>query len=134
MKIIKILILSIVLICSIINTEAQYANSVYLNYQDGLSYSGDSIITDMEVVQSSYATFWAAITWNTGYLGIQSEGGTGYTRHVHYSVFDPSTGGEADLVWTNNGAIAQRFGGEGTGWEVTMPYNWNTNVYFTDSV
>jgi len=113
-----------------LNVEAQYANSVYLNYQEGLSTSGDVLITDMEVLQSTYATFYTAITWSTGYLGIQSEGGTGYVRHVHYSVWDPATGGEADLVWTNNGVFAQRFGGEGTGWEITMPYNWNTNIFY----
>ena len=88
------------------------------------------MITDMEVLQDPLYTFYASLTWYEGYLGLQSEGGTGYTRHVHFSVWDPPTGGEADLVWTNNGVVAQRFGGEGTDWEVIMPYPWVTNVFY----
>lgn len=54
--------------------------------------------------------------------------GPGYDKHVHFSVWDPSGGGYADLVWAAPDVVTQRFGGEGTGWKAMWPFLWSEHV------
>jgi hypothetical protein len=56
---------------------AEYADSVWLDYQEGLSESGDVIMTDMQVEATSIYTYYAGLVWNNGYMGLQ-RGGNGY--------------------------------------------------------
>ena len=109
---------------AVARVNADYADSVYLDYQNGLSTTGDVLLTDMSVEQTALYTYYAALVWDTGYMGVQREG-SGYFKHVHYSIWDPPGGGFADLVWNDNDVVAQRFGGEGTGWKVMWPFTWN---------
>lgn len=109
--------------------RADYADSVWLDYQNGLATSGDILLTDMSVEQTALYTYYAALNWDTGYMGVQ-RAGDGYYKHVHFSLWDPSAGGFADLVWNDSGVVAQRFGGEGTGWKVEWPYLWNQGTTY----
>lgn len=104
--------------------NAEFADSIYLDYQNGLTKTGDTLLTDMSVEETAISTYYAAITWDDGYMGLQ-RGGSGYFKHVHYSIWDPPNGGVADLVWNDADVVAQRFGGEGTGWKVMWPFSWN---------
>jgi hypothetical protein len=108
---------------------AEYADSVWLDYQEGLGTSGDVIITDMQVEATSIYTYYAGLVWNNGYMGLQ-RGGNGFNKHVHFSVWDPSGGGFADLVWADHDVVVERFGGEGTGWKAMWPFNWEQNTTY----
>jgi hypothetical protein len=109
--------------------RADYADSVWLDYQNGLVTSGDILLTDMSVEQTALYTYYAALNWDTGYMGVQ-RAGDGRYKHVHYSLWDPSGGGFADLVWNDSDVVVQRFGGEGTGWKVEWPYLWNQGTTY----
>ena len=108
---------------------AEYADSVWLDYQEGLGTSGDVLLTDMQVEETALYTYYAGLVWNNGYMGLQ-RGGNGFFKHVHFSVWDPSGGGVADLVWADRGVVTQRFGGEGTGWKAMWPFNWEENTTY----
>ena len=108
---------------------AEYADSVWLDYQEGLGTSGDVIMTDMQVEETAVYTYYAGLVWNNGYMGLQ-RGGNGYYKHVHFSVWDPAGGGVADLVWADHDVVTQRFGGEGTGWKAMWPFNWAQNTTY----
>lgn len=123
------LLLVVAFFCTVAALEGQPADSVYLDYQEGLSKSGDLIYTEVAVEQTSVDTFYAALVWNTGYMGLQ-RGGSGYNKHVHFSIWDPPAGGMTQLVWADAGVNAQRFGGEGTGWKAMLPFEWVEGIYY----
>ncbi len=106
------------------STRGEYADSVWLDYRNGLAATGDVIMTDIRVEVTALYTYYAGLVWNNGYMGLQ-RGGSGYFKHVHFSVWDPSGGGFADLVWADDDVVTERFGGEGTGWKAMWPLNWN---------
>src|SRR5690348_2824996 len=91
---------------------ADYADSVWLDYQEGLATAGDVILTDLQVEVTALYTYYAGLVWNNGYMGLQ-RGGNGFYKHVHFSVWDPSGGGVADLIWADHDVVTERFGGEG---------------------
>ena len=109
---------------------AEYADSVWLDYQEGLATSGDVIMTDMQVEATALYTYYAGLVWNNGYMGLQRGGGNGYYKHVHFSVWDPPVAGFAELVWSDRGVVVERFGGEGTGWKAMWPFNWLENTTY----
>jgi len=109
---------------------AEYADSVWLDYQEGLRTSGDVIMTDMQVEATALYTYYAGLVWNNGYMGLQRGGGNGFYKHVHFSVWDPSGGGVAELVWADRDVVTERFGGEGTGWKSMWPFNWQENTTY----
>lgn len=108
---------------------AEYADSVWLDYQEGLGTAGDVIMTDLQVETTALYTYYAGLVWNNGYMGLQ-RGGNGYYKHVHFSVWDPSGGGFADLIWADHDVVTERFGGEGTGWKAMWPFNWVENITY----
>ena len=108
---------------------AQSADSVYLDYQEGLSQTGDVLMTDMSIDQNALYTFYAALVWDTGYLGLQRSG-DGYDKDVHAAVWDPPCGGYADLVWSDTDVVTARFGGEGMGWKVAWPFTWSEGASY----
>ena len=107
----------------------EYADSVWLDYRDGLSNAGDVIMTDIAIEKTAIYTFYAGLVWNNGYMGLQ-RGGNGFFKHIHFSVWDPAGGGFAELVWSADGVVTQRFGGEGTGWKSMLPFNWKENQIY----
>lgn len=123
LNMIKYLSTVIILFGLIGNIYAEYADSVWLDYQEGLSRTGDIIMTDMAVEQTAIYTYYAGLVWNNGYMGLQ-RGGSGYFKHVHFSVWDPTTGGFAELIWADSDVVTKRFGGEGTGWKAMWPFDW----------
>jgi hypothetical protein len=110
-------------------SPAEYADSVWLDYQEGLENSGDAIMTDIQVEETSLYTFYAGLVWDTGYMGLQ-RGGSGIFKHVHFSIWDPPGGGFADLVRAGSEVVTQRFGGEGTGWKAMWPLTWKEGTTY----
>lgn len=125
----KQMIAVLVLVVARMSLLAQYADSVWLDYQEGLAITGDAIMTDIKVEETTLYTYYAGLVWNTGYMGLQ-RGGGGYFKHVHFSVWDPPSGGLAEFVYADNDVEVQRFGGEGTGWKAMWPFNWNENITY----
>ena len=128
-KYMKQLLAVIILAIGRTSLLAQYADSVWLAYQEGLELTGDAIMTDIKVEETTLYTYYAGLVWNTGYMGLQ-RGGGGYFKHVHFSVWDPPSGGLAELVYADNDVKVERFGGEGTGWKAMWPFNWNENITY----
>jgi len=127
MKRIHITILGLTMLAG--SAFADYADSVWLDYQEGLTTSGDVILTDLQVEVTALYTYYAGLVWNNGYMGLQ-RGGNGFYKHVHFSVWDPPGGGFADLVWADPDVVTERFGGEGTGWKAMWPFNWEQNTTY----
>ena len=125
----KQLLVVMVLAVGRVSLLAQGADSVWLDYQDGLALTGDAIMTDIKVEETTLYTYYAGLVWNTGYMGLQ-RGGSGYFKHVHFSVWDPPGGGFAELVWADKDVVVERFGGEGTGCKAMWPFNWNENITY----
>ncbi len=127
MKCSRLLIIWLTMAAS--QTFADYADSVWLDYQEGLATSGDVIMTDMKVEETALYTYYAGLVWNNGYMGLQRAGGS-YYKHVHFSVWDPAGGGLAELIWAGPGVVTERFGGEGTGWKAMWPFNWQQGTAY----
>ena len=108
---------------------ADYADSVWLDYQEGLTTSGDVIMTDIRVEETTLYTYYAGLVWNHGYMGLQRGGGP-YFKHVHFSLWDPPHGGFAEVVWAADGVVTERFGGEGTGWKSVWPFDWEEDITY----
>jgi len=128
-----ILGLSTVVAGSTARAQVIYADSVWLDYKNGLSSSGDFIITDMLVEETNMYTFFAALVWDTGYFGLQ-RGGSGYSRHIHFAIWDPPSGGTSTVLSKNENAVTERFGGEGTGLKVMLPFEYLDNVNYRFAV
>ncbi|KAL9546975.1 hypothetical protein MBANPS3_006398 [Mucor bainieri] len=75
-------------------------------------------------------TYWMANGFNQGYMGMQHNSGT--ERRILFSVWDDGNGSVVDLVEKNDGAVAEGFGGEGTGAHAYVHYDWSTEetVFF----
>ncbi|MGD0539400.1 MAG: DUF3472 domain-containing protein [Verrucomicrobiota bacterium] len=94
---------------------------------------GIAAMTDLKVEVSATGTYWCTLEWNTGYLGLQ-RGGSGYAKHVHFSVWDPSEGGLTQLVYQDANTAGGRFGGEGTGVVTYYPFDWLEGVTYTFAI
>ena len=94
---------------------------------------GIAAMTDLKVEVSATGTYWCTLLWNTGYLGLQ-RGGSGYAKHVHFSVWDPDGGGQSELVYQNPNTAGGRFGGEGTGVVTYYPFDWSEGQTYTFAI
>ncbi|HMP92210.1 MAG TPA: DUF5077 domain-containing protein [Phnomibacter sp.] len=81
---------------------------------------------EVPVGQDKPGTFFMANGFGQGYFGIQSKQGE---RWVIFSVWDPANGVTQPVT---NGAnvVVQRFGGEGTGGQSYMLYDWKPGVTY----
>lgn len=88
---------------------------------------------ELIVDQSTPGSYFMACGWNTGYFGIQ-ELGNGHKVAI-FSVWDPSKGDDptavtpeqrVELLHEGEGVRIKRFGGEGTGGQCMMDFDWAT--------
>lgn len=94
---------------------------------------GTIAITDLLVEEPASGTYWCALQWNTGYMGLQ-RGGSGFAKHVHFSVWDPPSGGISTVVYQNPLVQGGRFGGEGTGVVTYYPFDWKEGTTYSFAV
>lgn len=82
------------------------------------------MVTSIRVPHGSdpETTYWMANGFSNGYMGMQHNSGT--ERRILFSVWDDGKGSTVDLVAKGKGAIAEGFGGEGTGAHAYIHYNW----------
>jgi hypothetical protein len=86
---------------------------------------------EMIIDESTRGTYFMACGWNTGYFGIQ-ELGNGEKVAI-FSVWDPTKGDDpnaitpeqrVELLHEGDGVRIKRFGGEGTGGQCMMDFDW----------
>lgn len=86
---------------------------------------------EMIVEESTTGSYFMACGWNTGYFGIQ-ELGDGKKVAI-FSVWDPAKGDDptavtpgqrVELLHEGEGVRVKRFGGEGTGGQCMMDFDW----------
>lgn len=118
---------SLIVLASI-RAHGDYADSLWLGYQEGLTNSGNLILTDLKVEQTALHTYYAGLVWNNGYMGVQR--GDYFPKHVHFSVWDSSSNSPTELIWKGSDVVARRFGGEGTGWQAAWPFDWQEGTVY----
>ena len=74
------------------------------------------------VGEDPVGSYYMANGFNVGYFGIQVNSPT--ERRVLFSVWDPPGGGSTTLVRKGPGVITNGFGGEGTGGQSHLRYDW----------
>lgn len=90
---------------------------------DPILANTDLVYAEVRVETSVAGSYYCAIGGDGFYFGLQ-EGGASYNKHVHFSVWDPTS----DIAWKASDVVAVRFGGEGTGWATYWPFDWQTNA------
>jgi len=104
------------------------ARSVHLSYP---APDAELVYNEVVVDKSTPGSYFMAVGWNTGYFGIQ-ELGDGKKVAI-FSVWDPTKGDDPSVVKAedrvellhNDPAVRiKRFGGEGTGGQCMMDYDW----------
>lgn len=102
--------------------------SVHLGYP---APQGVAFYNEMTVEQSADGTYFMACGWGKGYFGIQEKADG--KKVVIFSVWDPTAGDDPKKVdpakqvkalHTGEGVRVGRFGGEGTGGQSFLDYDW----------
>ena len=87
---------------------------------------------EMIVDQSTTGSYFMACGWNTGYFGIQEL--TNGKKVAIFSVWDPTKGDDpnavtpeqrVELLHEGEGVRIKRFGGEGTGGQCMVDFDWS---------
>ncbi|RYG03426.1 MAG: DUF5077 domain-containing protein, partial [Chitinophagaceae bacterium] len=104
--------------------------SCHLNYtipsEDKEYFYSELTVPEGEDVPGSY---FMANGFGEGYFGIQVKSAT--ERWILFSVWDPAEGnGMTQLVRKGDDITAQRFGGEGTGGQSYMVFNWKAGTAY----
>jgi hypothetical protein len=107
--------------------EGVACRSVHLGYPAG---EGVAFYNEVTVEQSAPGTYFCACGWNKGYFGIQEQGNR--KKVVIFSVWDSGQNDpkavEEDkrvkLIHKNEKVRIGRFGGEGTGGQSFLDYDW----------
>lgn len=99
------------------------APTLWRHGQDAALAKAELVYADMQVEVTAAGSYFCAIGGDGYYMGL-IDGGT--RRHVHFSVWDPTSG----FVWKAPDVEAQRFGNEGTGWKTHWFLPWQTNVVY----
>ena len=108
--------------------EPRAARSVHLGF---VGAEGDTFYNECVVEKSTDGSYFMVCGWDTGYFGIQQLNGD---RKVGlFSVWDPTIGDDPGAVKTEDrvevlfqdpAARIKRFGGEGTGGQCMIDFNW----------
>ena len=93
----------------------------------GVSASGFSV--DMTPLADPPGTYYAALSWEGGYAGLQ-RGGTSYNDQLQFSLWDTFGGGQPELVEAANGLHCERFTHEGTGLQCQAEYPWSVGTTY----
>ncbi len=79
--------------------------------------------------EDKIGSYFMANGFGEGYMGIQVNSKT--ERRVLFSVWDPEDGkGFTSLIKKSADVVAQQFGGEGTGGQSYLVYNWHPNTTY----
>lgn len=121
-------IAALFLICvSSLAAEFRAARSVHLGY-GGLQ--GDLFYNECVVEKSVVGSYFMACGWDTGYFGIQE---LRDKKVAIFSVWDPTSGDDpnavksedrVEVLYSGEGTRIKRFGGEGTGGQCMIDFNW----------
>ncbi|KAI1112610.1 hypothetical protein F5Y14DRAFT_421196 [Nemania sp. NC0429] len=93
------------------------ANSEYF-------YNEVTVPADADAIGS----YFMAAGFTGGYFGIQVNSAT--ERRVLFSVWDADNGQKTTLVGNGAGVVAGRFGGEGTGGQAYLVFNWTAGITY----
>lgn len=100
--------------------QSGYLDYDYPYYQTGFQSEVTAVADDDPV-----DTFWAAVQFNAGYLGMQVNGPT--ERRIIFSIWDdPDKDSNATLIAIGPDTVYFEFGGEGTGINTHVEYMWPT--------
>lgn len=82
------------------------------------------IVSSIRVPKGSepIRTYWEANGFSNGYMGMQHNSDT--ERRILFAVWDDGKGSTVDLLNKSSDAVAEGFGGEGTGAHAFIRYNW----------
>ncbi len=105
--------------------EYTHASSLWLSYQVPNHDAADILMIDLKIDSVAVYTYYAALSWNNGYAGLQRAGG-GFYKHVHFSLWDPPND-TSKVIWRDWNVRVQRFGGEGTGWKAMWGFRWKAH-------
>jgi hypothetical protein len=113
--------------------EGIACRSVHLNYPAG---PGTAFYNEVTVEQSAPGTYFCACGWNKGYFGIQEKGKG--EKVVIFSVWDsPQNDPKAvdaekrvQLLHKDEKVRIGRFGGEGTGGQSFLDYDWKIGATY----
>ena len=95
-----------------------FARAVHLRYlaPDG----GNAFYIELTPERSTLGTYFVAAGWSFGYFGIQEQ--RDGKKVAIFSVWD--THEQVQVLYVDPGAVAKRFGGEGTGAQCMYDFNW----------
>jgi hypothetical protein len=108
--------------------EPRAARSVHLGFLDA---QGDAFYNETVIEKSTDGSYFMVCGWDTGYFGIQQLRGD--RKVAIFSVWDPTKGDDPTAVKTEDRvevlyqspeARIKRFGGEGTGGQCMIDFNW----------
>jgi hypothetical protein len=113
--------------------EGKACRSVHLRYSAG---EGTAFTNEVTVDQSAPGTYFCACGWNKGYFGIQELGGG--KKVVIFSVWDSNQNDpkaveddqRVKLLYKDEKVRIGRFGGEGTGGQSFLDYDWKPKVAY----
>ena len=102
--------------------------SVHLGYTLPASTNAEWFYNELTVPvgEDNPGSYFMANGFGQGYFGIQSRAND---RWILFSVWDPSTG-ITEATTKGEGVTVQRFGGEGTGGQSYIVYNWKAGVTY----
>jgi len=96
--------------------------SVHMNYEVPASTEYFYSEVTVPVGQDAVGSYVMANGFGEGYFGIQVNAPD--ERRVLFSVWDPPSGGRTTLVRKGPGVVDNTFGGEGTGGQSYLAFNW----------
>ncbi|KAK1231029.1 hypothetical protein PQX77_005861 [Marasmius sp. AFHP31] len=106
--------------------------SVHMNYKVPANSEYFYNEVTVPVGQDVVGSYFMVDGFSGGYSGIQVNSGT--ERRILFSVWDADNGGKTTLVSKGKGVVDNTFGGEGTGGQSYLVFNWvagNTYKFIT---
>jgi hypothetical protein len=128
------LILSLILMCSAFAWGAEQASAPRAARSVHLSYpapEADAFYNEVTVERSAPGSYFMACGFRHGYFGMQEQ--TGQRKVVLFSIWDPTSGNDAknvppeqrvEVLHQDADVVIKRFGGEGTGAQCFLKYDW----------
>lgn len=115
-------------------TAKRQCRSVHLRHGE-FPKDSKALYVEAKALESAPGTYFCAANFNDGYIGFQ-ELGNGH-KWLIFSVWDPVSKGDnphdipenerAKLIQKGDNVTAKRFGGEGTGGQSFMDYEWKVD-------
>ena len=106
---------------SVLPTPQYNAINTYFDVSGGSSAAGFRV--DVTPLSEPAGTYYAAIQWNGGYMGIQ-RGGSLFDRQLQFSAWNNAAGDAAVIDSASSHLRCSVFGGEGTGVACSLSYPW----------